>query len=490
MKISDNQAVRQLQPQDIWNHFSDLNAVPRPSKKEEKVIQFMLDFGCEAGLETFKDEIGNVIIRKPATPGMEDHKAVTLQSHLDMVHQKNSDTEFDFNSQGIQMHIDGDWVKAVGTTLGADNGIGVATIMAILKSSDIQHPPLEALFTIDEETGMTGAMGLKGGVLQGEVLLNLDTEEDDEIDIGCAGGIDVTATRAYEEEAVASSAKSYKISIRGLQGGHSGIDIHRGFGNANKIMNRLLYMGSESMGLRIAEIDGGSLRNAIPRESFAVVVIPNDEHEKFENEFEKKARLIKKELVVQEPDLTIQMDPITAPKKVMHRGTQALVLKSIYAAHNGVYAMSASIDGLVETSNNIARVALEQGNIKIGCLTRSSVESAKMDLAYALKSVFELGGFKVSFDGAYPGWNPNPDSAILKVLSQQYYKLFNENAHVVACHAGLECGILGQNYPDMDMISFGPTIKGAHSPEERVSITSVQKFWKFLIEILKNIPKK
>ncbi|MFK8271985.1 aminoacyl-histidine dipeptidase [Capnocytophaga canimorsus] len=485
-----NTDIKKLQPQSLWGNFADLNAVPRPSKREEKVIAFMMDFGKKLGLETLKDEVGNVIIRKPATKGMENRKKVVLQSHLDMVHQKNNDTIFDFSTEGIKMKIEGDWVKAEGTTLGADNGIGVAAIMAILQSSDIEHPDIEALLTIDEETGMTGAMGLKGGLLNGDILLNLDTEEDDEIDIGCAGGVDVTAFREYDQEEIPQDVVAYKIIVKGLQGGHSGMDIHKGFGNANKIMNRLLFDGFENFGLRISEINGGGLRNAIPRESTAIVVVDKIQNEAFEFEFKQLTEVIKHELQLTEPNLSIALESTNLPENVMELGVQEGVLRSIYTAHNGVYAMSKSISDLVETSNNIARVVVKDGEIKIHCLTRSSVESAKFDLANALRSAFELSGFEVEFTGSYPGWEPDVNSSILKVLKEQYEKLFGEKPNVVACHAGLECGILGQNYPNMEMISFGPTIKGAHSPDEKVNIKSVQKFWKYLLEILKNIPQR
>ena len=485
-----NEAIRKLRPTEVWNNFADLNAVPRPSKKEEKVIQFMMDFGKSLDLETIKDAVGNIIIRKPASNGMEDRKMITLQSHLDMVHQKNADTEFDFNTQGIKMLVSDDWVKADGTTLGADNGMGVAAIMALLESKDIKHPALEVLFTIDEETGMTGAMGLKGGVLQGEILLNLDTEEDDELDIGCAGGIDVTATRRYSGKPVPRAVTPYEIKVKGLQGGHSGIDIHRGLGNANKIMNRLLYHASNNFMMRLAEIDGGGLRNAIPRESVAKLVVLKSQIEEFEAAMMKLADTIKKELQTLEPTLAISLEQTSAPHMIMGLGAQERLLKGIYAAHNGVYAMSANIPDLVETSNNIARVAVKDGAILINCLTRSSVDSAKMDLANTLKSAFELARCDVNFNGEYPGWTPNPNSSILKIAEAKYKELFKENPKVAACHAGLECGILGQNYPDLDMISFGPTINGAHSPDERVSISSVQKFWKFLLAVLEDAPKK
>ncbi|HXJ99020.1 MAG TPA: aminoacyl-histidine dipeptidase [Gelidibacter sp.] len=485
-----NTEIRELEPKELWNKFTDLNAVPRPSKKEERVIEFMVNFGKTLGLETFEDKVGNVIIKKPATSGMEDRQTVIMQSHLDMVHQKNNDTQFDFDTQGIDMFVDGDWVKAKGTTLGADNGIGVATIMAILESTTISHPAIEALFTIDEETGMTGAKGLEGGLLTGDILLNLDTEEDDEIGVGCAGGVDVTAIRSYNEEETPEFKTGYKITVKGLQGGHSGMDIHKGFGNANKLMNRLLFDGFENFGLRISEIDGGSLRNAIPRESRAIVVIDAMSEAAFHSEMDEISEAIKTEYKTLEPNLTIEITKVDTPKMMMDLGVQEGFTRALYAACNGVYRMSPDIPDLVETSNNIARVIVKDGEIKIACLTRSSVETSKWDLANMLRATFELTGCEVEFDGDYPGWKPDMDSNILKVLSTLYKEMNGKEAHVAACHAGLECGILGQNYPNMEMISFGPNIKGAHSPDERVQISSVQKYWKFVLEILKNIPKK
>jgi dipeptidase D len=374
--------------------------------------------------------------------------------------------------------------------LGADNGLGVAAIMSILSSDDLQHPNIEALFTIDEETGMTGAMGLEGGILKGDILLNLDTEEDDEIGMGCAGGVDVTATRTYTKEEVSKNSVAYSITVKGLNGGHSGMDIIKELGNANKIMNRLLFDGYTNFGLQISEINGGSLRNAIPRESNAIVTVDLISKEAFLLETNLLINIIKEEFLTLEPNLTVEIQEITSPENVMELGVQEGLLKSIYAAHNGVYRMSPDIADLVETSNNIARVILKDGHIKIGCLTRSSSESNKSDLANSLKSAFELSGFDVDLSGEYPGWQPNVNSAILDVVTNLYKELHGEKAHVAACHAGLECGILGQNYPEMDMVSFGPTILGAHSPDERACISSTQKFWKFLLEILKNIPKK
>ena len=486
-----NQEIRNLEPKELWNKFADLNAVPRPSKKEEKVIAFMMEFGQKLELETIKDEVGNVIIKKPATSGMENRKTIVMQSHLDMVHQKNNDTVFNFDTQGIEMYIDGDWVRAKGTTLGADNGLGVATIMAILESTNIPHPAIEALFTIDEETGMTGAMGLKGGMLQGEILLNLDTEEDDEIDIGCAGGIDVTAVAEYDEEDTPEGAVAYTITVKGLQGGHSGMDIHKGLGNANKIMNRLLFDGFDDFGLQIASVNGGSLRNAIPRESVAQVIIAGVYDEAFVFDMQEIINEIKAEFKTTEPNLQVVIEKSNVlPKKVMPSMAQYFLVRALYTAHNGVYRMSADFADLVETSNNIAKITVGEGKVNIQCLTRSSVESSKFDLANALRSAFELMGCEVTFSGSYPGWTPNPKSEILDVLTAIYEEQNGSQPRVVACHAGLECGILGTNYPKMDMISFGPTIHGAHSPDERASISSAQKYWKFVLEILKNIPQK
>ncbi len=482
-----NEEIRNLQPKALWNKFADLNAVPRPSKKEERVIAFMKDFGKSLGLETMEDEVGNVIVRKPATKGLEDGKMVVLQSHLDMVHQKNNDTNFDFDKQGIEMYVDGDWVRAKGTTLGADNGLGVATIMAILESNEIEHPAIEALFTIDEETGMTGAKGLKGGLLKGDILLNLDTEEDDEIGVGCAGGVDVTAKGTYKEADAPKNSPSYIITVNGLNGGHSGMDIIKGLGNANKLMNRLLFATKDFM--QLAKLDGGSLRNAIPRESVAQVVVTSEE--KFLGAFDTIRNQILAEYKSLEPNLSITtVMNEKAFAKVMADNDQSNFFKVMNAAHNGVYRMSPDIVDLVETSNNIAKVSVANGNIKVECLTRSSVESSKDALANALTSTFEFAGYEVKLAGDYPGWAPNMDSDILKVLDSLYQKMNGEKANVAACHAGLECGILGTNYPKMDMISFGPTIKGAHSPDERASISSAQKYWEFVLEILKNIPKK
>jgi len=475
-----------IEPQIIWKNFSRLNAVPRPSKKEEKVIAFIKGFGENLGLETTVDEVGNVIIKKPATAGMENRKSVVLQSHLDMVCQKNNDVNFDFETEGIKMEIDGDWVKAKGTTLGADNGLGVATIMSILESSDIPHPALEALFTIDEETGMTGALGLKPGQLTGDILLNLDTEEDDEIDIGCAGGVDVTITQTYTAEA--SKGQIVRLEVKGLQGGHSGMDIHKGFGNANIILGRLLYSGLENQNTELVSIDSGGLRNAIPREGVAVISVRNAQ------EFIENVTVLKKDILEEfatvEPGIQINIESFTSSDKAISEEDSRKVILTLKALHNGVYRMSPDVKDLVEASNNVARVELKGGELKILNLTRSSVDSSKYSVAEQLKSVAELAGMNVEFSGSYPGWKPKPGSEIVQLMEKLYTEKFNEKPHVVACHAGLECGIIGANYPEMEMVSFGPTIRGAHSPDEKANIPSAQKFWSFLKDILANIPQK
>jgi dipeptidase D len=484
-----NEQIRQLQPSALWNHFADLNAVPRPSKKEARVIAFIKSFGEQLQLPTYVDEVGNVIIKKPATKGMEDKTTIVLQSHLDMVHQKNNDTIFDFDTQGIEMMVDGDWVKANGTTLGADNGIGVASIMTLLASNDIPHPPLEALFTIDEETGMTGALALQGGLLDGKIMLNLDTEEDNELTIGCAGGVDITATGNYfEQDTVFSTA--FKITIKGLTGGHSGIDIHKGRGNANKLMNRLLLQFSTQYHIEIASIEGGSLRNAIPRESVAEVVFEDASVDDALHAILAFEHIIQKEYKTTDPNLLVTIEPIEKPNTVLNTEFQYKLLRLIYACPNGIYRMSPDIAGLVQTSNNIARVVVKDGAYSIQCLTRSSVDTEKTDLANAIQSTFEILDANISLGGAYPGWIPQPSSPIVSLMSSLYKEMFHEEAHVNACHAGLECGILGTNYPSMQMISFGPNIYGAHSPDEKVQISSVQKYWSYLLETLKRIPNK
>lgn len=482
--------VRNLEPQELWNNFADLNAVPRASKKEERVIEFMVKFGKGLGLETVQDAVGNVVIKKVATAGMEDRKTVIMQSHLDMVHQKNGDRNFDFDTQGIEMFVDGDWVRANGTTLGADNGIGVATIMAILASPDIVHPAIEALFTIDEETGMTGAKELDSANLSGTILLNLDTEEDDELTIGCAGGIDTNSIYHYKQHPVAKDRIAYQIIIKGLLGGHSGMDIHKGRANANKLMNRLLYAGNKTLDLQLSTLDGGSLRNAIPRESKAVITVPAAQQDAFLIFLADFAAILKEEYQSIEKTLNIAAEAVEIPEYAMGKEDLVKVINALYALPNGVFRMSPDIADLVEASSNLARVIIKGGEFITQSLQRSSVESTKDDVANAVGAALENMGCDVSRRGDYPGWKPNADSDVLRLMTQLYKTTFNEAPNVNACHAGLECGILGAHLPGMDMISFGPTIHGAHSPDESVKISSVQKFWGYLLKVLQEIPVK
>ena len=483
-------SIRLLKPNGLWNHFADLNAVPRPSKKEERVIKFMMNFGKELGLETTKDSIGNVIIKKPGSLGMEDKKTVILQSHLDMVHQKNGDTTFDFNSQGISMRVKGDWVDADGTTLGADNGIGVATIMATLSAKDIAHPPLEALFTIDEETGMTGAKEMDGSLFSGEILLNLDTEDDDELSIGCAGGIDTNTSYTCEGITTPDNYSFIQIDIKGLLGGHSGMDIDSGRGNANKWMSRILWNISKKSKLLIGSFDGGGLRNAIPREAKSIIAVPSVELTNVQAEIKRQAKVLHSEYKSIEPNIRITFAAAESMLEVISKKDSNKIINTLCCVHNGVFRMSPDIAGLVETSSSLARVLIENNEFTTQSLQRSSVESTKDEIAMTIRCSFESMGCNVTQTGDYPGWQPNPNSDILTIMEQLYKDMFNEDPQVKACHAGLECGILGTHLPNADMISFGPNIRAAHSPDEKVQISSVQKFWKFYLETLRKIPLK
>ena len=480
-------SIKELNPTELWENFANINSIPRPSKKESKIINYLKTFGNKLKLETIVDEAGNVLIKKPATPGKEKRPTVVLQGHMDMVPQKNADVNHNFEQDGIDMYIDGDWIKAKGTTLGADNGIGVAAAMAILESKNIPHPQIEALFTVDEETGLTGAQALKPDFLSGSILLNLDSEDDDEITIGCAGGVDISIAGTYKLVPVDENYIGYKIILKGLTGGHSGIQIHLGRANANKLMNRILYHATNQFDLHIATIDGGSLRNAIPRESIAEIVIPSKFESSFKSFITEIATILKHEFSVTDPDLQLGVEKINSTKNTTSKELQNKFLNAVYACPNGVYRMIADMEGLTQTSNNFARVILKDGKFAIHCLTRSSIDSEKMDFAQSIKSVFTLAEMKVQFSGEYPGWIPKPKSNIVRLVSKIYTDLFDKKVKVTATHGGLECGIIGKNYPNMDMVSFGPNITGPHSPDEKVQISSVQKFWTYLLEILKQI---
>ena len=480
-----------LKPASVFRYFAEICKVPRPSKKEEKIIAYLKAFGEEHKLETKVDEAGNVLIKKPATPGKEKLKTVILQSHVDMVCEKNSSVQHDFLKDPIEVVIDGDWMKANGTTLGADNGIGVATQLAILDANDIEHGPIECLFTVDEETGLTGAFALKSGFMNGDILLNLDSEDEGEIFIGCAGGMDSVAEFTYKEIDVPDGYFFFHVGVRGLKGGHSGGDIHLGLGNANKILNRFLSQTARKYDMYLCKIDGGNLRNAIPREAYAVCAVPFENKESIRVDLNVFAADMENELDKIEPDMNFTLASETAHPKAIDRDTTARLLKTLYAIPHGVYAMSLDIPGLVETSNNLASVKMKEGQIiKVETSQRSSILSSRDDMAHTVRAAMELGGAKVSFGNGYPGWKPNPDSEILKVAEASYRKLFGVEPQVKAIHAGLECGLFLDKYPSLDMISFGPTMQGVHSPDERMLIPTVDKFWKHLLDILANIPAK
>lgn len=479
--------VRSLEPKVIWNYFEDLNATPRGSKKEAKVIEFLKEFGKKHNLDTTVDEIGNIVFRKPATKGMENSPIVVLQGHMDMVHQKNGDTDFDFDTEGIRSYVDGEWVKADGTTLGADNGIGVCAALAVITSDDVEHPALEVLITVDEETGMTGANFMKPEMLKGRILLNLDTEDEHELCIGCAGGIDTLGTLEYEEESAPAGCEGFEISVKGLKGGHSGMDIILGRANANKILNRMLWGGLACFGMRLSWFDGGSLRNAIPREASAAVAVPKDKVAAFKAHFDKLSAEIKHEFATIDEGMQITIAPASV-EKVMPEKVQKSIVDALAAMPNGVFRMSPDVAGLVEASSNMARVEARGGKFSVSFLTRSSVESSKMEMANAIRSTLELAGCTVKQTGGYPGWAPNPKSPVLLKMVDIYERMFGEKPNVAACHAGLECGIIGAKYPEgMDMVSFGPTIMHPHSPDEKVKIETVGKFYNYLKEVLKSI---
>lgn len=482
--------IKDLNPQRVWKHFYALTQIPRPSKKEAKVIEYMKNFGEGLGLETIVDAIGNVMIRKPATPGMENRMGIIFQGHVDMVPQKNSDKAHDFETDPINAFVDGDWVTADGTTLGADNGMGCAAAMAVLEATDLVHGPVEALFTMDEETGMTGANELQPGILKGDILMNLDSEDEGELYVGCAGGVDVNVEMKYEEIETPAGYTAFNLSVTGLKGGHSGMDINIGRSNSNKLLFRFFNHCLYNFDLRIAEVQGGSLRNAIPRESFSVVIVPNNEADKFAAEVAKFSEIFAKEFSGTEPNLAMAAEKTAAPAKIMDKEDMVKIVKATFACPHGVFRMSDSMPGLVETSNNVAIVKCIDGEYVVNCLVRSSVDSAKDGAMYMIGTIFDLIGANVSFDGAYPGWKPNMASPILKTMIKTYEDMYGKTPEIKGIHAGLECGLLGSVYPNWDMISFGPTIRYPHSPDEKVNIETVQKFWDYIVETLKNVPVK
>ena len=492
--------IKDLDPQIVWKNFYALTQIPRPSKHEELAVEYLYNWGKEHGLETIKDEVGNIIIRKPATPGCENMKGVILQGHIDMVPQKNADTVHDFEKDPIQTYIDGDWVKAKGTTLGADNGLGLAMAMAVLESSDIKHGPIELLCTIDEETGMTGAMALKPGLLQGDILINLDSETEGELYVGCAGGLDASASATYVPAEAPEAHECWSLAVKGFKGGHSGMDIILCRGNANKIAARILYALMTKAGVKLLDLEGGTLRNAIPREAFATVYVPKDKVSEAQNVFSEVADAVKAEYAGTDPESEFIFKPYECAEgeccshsdecKYVPEPDALRFIRAILACPDGVERMSSEMPGLVETSNNLAMVKIEAGQFSVKTLMRSSVDTAKEALAQKFEAIFSLAGIDTSFAGGYSGWAPNPDSSILATMKKVYNEMYGVEPAVMAIHAGLECGILSGAYPHWDMVSCGPTLMSPHSPDERANIPSVAKCWDFLKAVLENIPVK
>ena len=480
----------ELKPASVFHYFNEICQVPRPSKKEEKIIAYLENFAQAQGLEWKKDEAGNILIKKPATAGLENLKTVILQSHIDMVCEKNSDSTDDFLNDPIETYIDGEWLKAKGTTLGADNGIGMATQLAILGADDIQHGPLECLFTVDEETGLTGAFALKEGFMDGDILINLDSEDEGELFIGCAGGANTVAQFAYTEIDAPQDYFFFHVAIKGLTGGHSGDDISKNRANANKLLNRFLSQISAKYDMYLCEIDGGNLHNAIPREARALCAVPMKHKEDVRIDMNIYTAEIENEFSVTEPNLRTELGSESPCAKAIDRDTVARLLKSVYAVHHGVYAWSQDMPGLVETSSNLASIKMVDGKIKIVTSQRSSILSSRKDMSQVVRSAFLLGGAEVTTGDGYPGWKPNPSSPILKVAIDSYKKLFGVEPKVKAIHAGLECGLFLEKYPHLDMFSTGPTLRGVHSPDERMHIPAVDKFWQHLLDVLVNVPQK
>ena len=480
----------QLKPASVFHYFDEVCQVPRPSKHEEKIRAYLLAFAEKHSLEVKTDEAGNVLIKKPATPGMESLKTVILQSHIDMVCEKNGDVEHDFLNDPIQTYVDGEWLKAKGTTLGADNGIGIATQLAVLAADDIQHGPVECLFTVDEETGLTGAFALKEGFMEGDILINLDSEDEGELFIGCAGGANTTAEFAYQTIDALQDYFFFRVAIKGLSGGHSGDDINKNRANANKLLVRFLTQLQAKYDFYLCHIDGGNLHNAIPREAEALCAVPMKYKEPVRIDMNIYTAEIENEYSVTEPNLRTELSSESPVAKAIDRQVVKNLLKSVYAVHNGVYAMSQDMEGLVETSSNLASIKMEEGCIRIVTSQRSSILSSRQDMSEMIRSAFELGGAKVTTGDGYPGWKPNPSSDILRVAVESYKRLFGVEPKVKAIHAGLECGLFLEKYPSLDMFSTGPTLRGVHSPDERMHIPSVDKFWQHLLDVLAHVPQK
>lgn len=476
-----------LQPSIVFDCFAEVNKIPRPSKKEEKMVAFLKAFGEGLGLPTKVDETGNVCISKPATPGYENSKTVILQSHMDMVCEKNKDKDFDFENDAIETYVDGEWLKANGTTLGADDGIGVAMQMAVLKSNDIEHGPIECVFTRDEETGLTGAIGMKSDFMTGDYLINLDSEDEGQIFVSCAGGVRTTATYPFPTEDMPEGYFTFRVGVKGLTGGHSGDDINKKRGNANKILVRFLNQEMEKMDLRVVDIQSGGLHNAIPREGYAICAVPMNMKEQVRVDLNVFTAEVEEELAVTEKGILLSLDSCEPAAKVMEKQAMRKMLLSLHAVYNGVFAMSQDIDWLVETSTNLASIHVEGDKVVVTTSQRSSIGSACQHMASVVRAAFELGGAEVLTNEGYPGWKLNPNSEIVKIAKESYVELFGKEPKILAIHAGLECGLFSEKYPKLDMVSFGPTLRGVHSPDEKLLIPTVQMVWDHLLDILKRV---
>ena len=482
--------ISTLSPAPLWQFFDKICSIPHPSKHEESLAQYIINWASEQGFEVRRDPTGNVFIKKPATPGMENKKGVVLQAHIDMVPQKNEDTVHDFATDPIQPYIDGEWVTAKGTTLGADNGIGMASCLAVLASKDIKHGPLEVLLTIDEEAGMTGAFGLEEGWLEGDILLNTDSEQEGEVYMGCAGGVDSSMTFSITRDDIPVGYVTRQLTLKGLKGGHSGCDIHTGRGNANKLLGRFLAGHAQDLDLRLVEFRGGSLRNAIPREAFVTVALPAEKQEKLAETFDHYADLLKAELGKVETNIVTFNDETNSDSKVFAAADQKRFISALNACPNGVIRMSDDVEGVVETSLNVGVITTTEDTVTILCLIRSLIDSGRSQVEGMLRSIAELADAHIAFSGAYPGWKPDADSEIMAIFRDMYEGIYGNKPNIMVIHAGLECGLFKEPYPHMDMVSFGPTIKFPHSPDEKVKIDTVQLFWDQMVALLEAIPEK
>ncbi|MGI2114004.1 aminoacyl-histidine dipeptidase [Shewanella frigidimarina] len=483
-------ALTQLYPQPLWQWFEQICAIPHPSKHEHALSQHIQQWAKAQGLAVVEDKVGNLIIRKPATAGMENCKIVVLQAHIDMVPQKNADKVHNFETDPIEAYVDGDWVKARGTTLGSDNGIGMSSALAILGSKDIKHGPLEVLLTIDEEAGMTGAFGLEAGYLDAEILINTDSEQEGEIYMGCAGGVDAQISVPMSWQAPEQSNASFSLTMSGLKGGHSGVNIHLGRGNANKLLARFLFKYSDELALELVSFSGGSLRNAIPREANVQLMLPAENVEALKQAIESFQALVREELAVADPAMLLTLTAIDAPTKVMDEEAQNTLIDLLHASPNGVIRMSDEVEGVTETSLNIGVISTEDESVEILCLIRSLIDSGREEVTGMLTALSNLSGASIDLSGAYPGWKPDTSSPVMAIVRDTYNDIYKKDPTVMVIHAGLECGLFKEPYPHMDMVSIGPTIRYPHSPDEMVNITTVGQYWELLLAVLERIPAK